>query len=78
MVKILLDCPFCGGEADPLRGLLPQLRSEGGERMSGYKGMPECFGRDWSPDRCAGCVFAWECVRELGRREGRAEREEGS
>ena len=46
--------------------------------MNGYNGMPECFGRECAPDKCEGCIFAWECAREQGRREGRAEREERS
>lgn len=29
--------------------------------MSGYEGMPQCFGAEWGISECKGCIFFDEC-----------------
>lgn len=46
--------------------------------MSGYEGMPRCFGAEWDVSGCQGCIFFAECYEstELARKKesGGAER----
>lgn len=33
--------------------------------MSGYEGMPRCFGSEWNISSCRGCIFFDECYQAI-------------
>lgn len=35
--------------------------------MSGYRGLPKCYGREFDVRACAGRIFITECAREKSR-----------